>query len=229
LHLKLFSVLAALALTGALVYYSGGYDSSLLDSLLPGHAGSHDTPPAKAKRILKKYAKKRQPVSEEFTFFETLSDPALEKYVGLDGKIEGRRSSPGNSASTGAAEPDGNPTSAKPALRSDGANASRTLAPSSTHATASPDTAGLSTNNAGHKFTVQASSFKKFERAADLLKRLRTRGYPAYLSAFEPLESGGVWYRVFLGRFADRGKAYRVAEKARTEEGLTPMVVMDKE
>ncbi|MFQ5674058.1 MAG: SPOR domain-containing protein [Nitrospinales bacterium] len=232
LHLKLFSVVTALALTVALVYYSGGYDSSLLDSLLPGQTENHGAPPPKPKRIIKKYAKKQQPVSsppEELTFFDTLADPALKKYVGLDGKIKGRQLYPKNAVSTGAQKPDRNPPPPKTALPKHTPNVSPTVISPSRKVTASLDAVDVSRDNANYKFAVQANSFETFDQAIDLVKKLQLQGYPAYLSAFEPSERSGIWYRVFLGRFADRGKALQTARKARTEEGLTPKVIMDKE
>ena len=77
----------------------------------------------------------------------------------------------------------------------------------------------------GKQFAIQVSSFKTLERAQALESRLRDKGYPIFLAMADLPEKGGVWHRVFIGRFSDEKVAEQVALKARQEEHLNAVVV----
>ena len=194
-------MLIALILTGGLVYYSGGFDFSLFDFLLPQEDARVRllVPPVKQTLNSKKSAKKHQKVSslaDELTFFETLSDSAFEKYVGLDGKIKNQVVSVKKNFST-----------------------LKTTA----------NTRNGKKEHVKKIFAVQASSFKRLDRASKLVEKLKKKGYPAYFSTFRSYKDNYLWYRVFLGKYDEHPKAIKVAEKARAEEDLNPMIIFKKE
>ena len=73
------------------------------------------------------------------------------------------------------------------------------------------------------KWTVQLGSFLKAENASALRKRLRDRGYPAFVET-GPSARGEV-SRVLVGPMPDRGKAKDSAAKLRREMKLEGIVV----
>lgn len=72
--------------------------------------------------------------------------------------------------------------------------------------------------------TVQVAALKDAQVAAQLVARLRHQGFDAYQSKTS-LAGRGTWYRVRVGRFADRQSA--AATMRRLEgQGMTPIVVV---
>lgn len=61
-------------------------------------------------------------------------------------------------------------------------------------------------------FSVQVASFLAPERAERLIKELASQGYNAYVHPFEA-PGRRLWYRVKVGRFADRATASLAMEK----------------
>ena len=76
---------------------------------------------------------------------------------------------------------------------------------------------------AAGKWTVQLGSFLKAENASALRKRLRDRGYPAFVET-GPSARGEV-SRVLVGPMPDRGKAKDSAAKLQREMKLEGIVV----
>ena len=76
-----------------------------------------------------------------------------------------------------------------------------------------PDTPSLGTNESVvETYSVQVASFLKPERAESLIEELTEQGYHAYLHPFEA-PGRPLWYRVKVGKFADRDMANLALEK----------------
>jgi cell division septation protein DedD len=61
---------------------------------------------------------------------------------------------------------------------------------------------------------------------ASILKmKLHKKGFDAYLMKIELPNHGGVWHRVFLGKYTDEALAQKAAERARQEYKLNAVVV----
>jgi cell division septation protein DedD len=144
------------------------------------------------------------PVSHQFTFFETLKDKTMTKYVGLHGEML--------------------PVSlpAKPAR-----SQSKIIKP----AKLEPKT-NIKDIVAEEKkppmlprFVVQVSSFRDVKMASILKIKLQKKGFDAYLMKIELPNHGGVWHRVFLGKYTDEALAQESAERARQEYKLNAVVV----
>jgi len=56
------------------------------------------------------------------------------------------------------------------------------------------------------KFTIQVASSNNKERAMAALKKVKAKGYDAYLVE-KDLGSKGVWYRTYIGKFANKSEA----------------------
>lgn len=213
----MFSVLLAFVFTGVLIYYSEEYDPALLDAFLPDRTGE-EVQPVKPKIAPRK---RHSSPREEFTFFETLSDPSLEKYVGLDGTMQGRGAS-AEKLKLLAAE--------KKKARGAPVRRQKAKTAGGLGTTALPLSAAAKTvKNGGNKFAVQASSFREFRRAARFLDKLKEKGYPAYMLQAEASPNKSVWYRVYLGKYPNRKKALEMVFKARVEERLNPLIVLQSE
>ena len=74
-------------------------------------------------------------------------------------------------------------------------------------------------NDAGGKFTVQVGSFNVESQANERISSLRASGFDARATAVE-LPGRGTWYRVQVGRFAEREEAAKVAAQLR-DKGAT--------
>ncbi|MEE9258200.1 MAG: SPOR domain-containing protein [Nitrospinaceae bacterium] len=184
--------------------------------------------PVKPKDFRKRFGDSQSvPEKETFTFFETLSDASMEKFVGLDGEIH----SPPTRVSA--------PHPPEPKDLSDEKTMSRPPAPASEDLktqTASVEAAPppsisivrqLEELSSGKvlRFAVQVSSFRDLARAEALKVRLEKKGYPVFLTTADLPGRGGEWHRVLLGRYGDWETANRAAQKARDEEKLNAVVI----
>ncbi|VAX15697.1 hypothetical protein MNBD_NITROSPINAE01-101 [hydrothermal vent metagenome] len=68
---------------------------------------------------------------------------------------------------------------------------------------------------AGKILTIQVGSFKKRSDAARLIKKLRGKGYNAYILTIQ--SKGQTWHRVRVGSFRTAGAANRTAAKLKQE------------
>jgi len=188
------------------------------DGLLLGFFGEGEKPAVRKKvsavkpKFLVNKAEALKPVSHQFTFFETLNDKTLTKYVGLHGEIL-PVSSPvkpahlfkEKSISRLVVEP------AKSDLKSKTLKIGR-----------EEKKPPLSTLI---RFFVQVSSFRNQKKAGALKIKLQEKGFDSFLIATELPNRGGKWYRVFLGKYSDEELAVRDAERARKEFRLNAVVV----
>jgi DedD protein len=71
-------------------------------------------------------------------------------------------------------------------------------------------------------FAVQITALRDRGEADAIVKRLATKGYPAYV--LNPLPGKPPVYRVQVGRYKNRGDADRIAGRLKTEEQFSPWV-----
>ena len=76
------------------------------------------------------------------------------------------------------------------------------------------------------RYTVQTAAYQEREMAADDVKRLKKRGFAAFIVSSE-LPGKGVWHRVRLGSFSNRAAAERLQKSVREKEGLSTIVVLE--
>jgi len=148
-----------------------------------------------------------KPVSHEFTFFETLQDKTMTKYVGLNGEIL-----PVFSPS----KPIVLPSKGKRVLKRDLHSSKQKLEIKDYKKPSRP---------IEPYFAVQISSFRNKNRADELKRKLRKKGFDSFLMETELPNHGGKWFRVFLGKYSDEDLAYKDAEHVRQEYKLNAVVV----
>ena len=148
-----------------------------------------------------------KPVSPQFTFFETLEDKTMTKYVGLHGEVL-PFSLPAKSLNLIKKEPVEIiiKRSVKAQVKE---NVRIEKKPQ-------PSTSILA---------LQVSSFRDEKKAAILKTELQKKGFDAFLMEAELPNHGGKWYRVFLGRYSDEDLARKDAERARQEHKLKSVIV----
>jgi len=76
------------------------------------------------------------------------------------------------------------------------------------------------------RYTVQTASYPERQLAEDEVKRLKKRGFAAFIVSSE-LPGKGVWHRVRLGSFSNRAMAEKLQKSIREKEGLSTIVVLE--
>jgi len=188
------------------------------DGLLLGFFGEGKKPAVSKKvsvvkpKFLVNKAEALKPVSHQFTFFETLNDQTMTKYVGLNGEIL-PISSPAKSVH----------------LFKEKSIPRLVFEPAKSDLKSKP----LKVAQEGKKpppstllrFFVQVSSFRNQKTAGALKVKLQEKGFDSFLIATELPNHGGKWYRVFLGKYSDEELAVRDAERVRKEFRVNAVVV----
>ena len=208
--MRLIYLAILVSITTSIFYFKG--------DLLLGFFGEWNKPAVSKKvsavkpKFLINKAEALKPVSHQFTFFETLNDKTMTKYVGLHGEML-PVSSPAKpvflfkekNISSLVVEP------------SESDQKSKTL--NSVQKEKQPSPSKL------HRFFVQVSSFRNQMKAGALKIKLQEKGFDSFLIETELPNHGGKWYRVFLGKYSDEELAKKDAERARKEFKLDGVVV----
>ena len=133
----------------------------------------------KPKSLVNKLADLK-PVSRQFTFFETLQDKTMTKYVGLNGEIL-PISPPSKQLNL--------PSKGKRVLKRDLHSSKQKLEVKGYKKPPRPTQP---------YFAVQISSFRNENSADKLIMKLREKGFDSFLMETELPNHGGKWFRVFL-------------------------------
>ena len=160
----------------------------------------------KPKSLVNKLADLK-PVSRQFTFFETLQDKTMTKYVGLNGEIL-PISSPSKQLNL--------PSKRKRVLKRDLHSSKQKLEVKGYKNPPRPTEP---------YFAVQISSFRNENSANKLIMKLRKKGFDSFLMETELPNHGGKWFRVFLDKYSEEDLAYKAAERVRQQYKLNAVVV----
>jgi cell division septation protein DedD len=90
-------------------------------------------------------------------------------------------------------------------------------------APAKPAPAPTTPEPSGSGFAIQVAALKEVSEADAIVKRLASKGYPAYVVA--PAKGAPAMYRVRVGKYKDRREADTVAARLQKEEQFKPWVV----
>ena len=159
--------------------------------------------------------KVKEPVSSKpvYTFFETLADPTMTQYVDLKGGVIGTAITP-EKIKVVSAKIKVTPASIAPVEKiSKLKPAIKTKSKTSVSSEIKRPT----------RYAVQVSSFRDEERAGALKMRLQKNGFDAFLMQTELANE--VWYRVFLGRYAEEQKAQEAANLVKNKYKMNAVVV----
>jgi hypothetical protein len=208
--MRLIYLAILVSITTSIFYFKGG--------LLLGFFGEWKKPAVSKKvsavkpKFLINKAEALKPVSHQFTFFETLNDKTMTKYVGLHGEML-PVSSPAKPVSL-FKEKNISSLVVEPAKSG---QKSKILNNFQKEKQILPSTL--------HRFFVQVSSFRNQKKAEALKTKLQEKGFDSFLVETELSNNKGKWYRVFLGKYSDEELASKDAERARKEFRLNAVVV----
>jgi cell division septation protein DedD len=157
---------------------------------------------------------------DEFTFFDTLNDPTMEKMVGLNSrplssgsyKPEPRKGEYSNQIPVKLKHSNLKPRIVR--VASSSPNIPRSL----------PVKQVKNVSAESGRFTVQVSSFRDRKYAEALASKLEQKGYPAFVKAIQ-LPNGQIWYRVNIGRYPDHDSAQISAMRIQMKEAFKTMVI----
>jgi cell division protein FtsN len=165
--------------------------------------------------------KVKEPVSNKpvYTFFETLADPKMTQYVDLEGGVIGTAITPEKIKVVSAKI---KVTPASIATVKKISKLEPTIKPKSRQNQKS-ETIASSEIKIPTRYAVQVSSFRDEALAGALKVRLQKNGFDAFLMHTELANE--VWYRVFLGRYADEQKAQEATNLIKNKYKLNAVVV----
>jgi cell division septation protein DedD len=83
--------------------------------------------------------------------------------------------------------------------------------------------AAVSSEPAGAGFAIQVAALREREEADVIVKRLASKGYPAYVVA--PAKGSPSVFRVRVGKYKDRNEADTIAARLQKEEQFKPWIV----
>jgi hypothetical protein len=178
------------------------------DGLLPGFFSEGENSSVKKKvsavkpKSIVNKSEALGPVSRQFTFFETLEDKTMTKYVGLHGEML--------------------PVSlAERPMRSK----IKIVEPAKLEPKKNVKVVEKKKTPILPRFAVQVSSFRDVKMASALKMKLLKKGFDPYLMEIELPNHGGKWHRVFLGQYVDEDLARKAADSARQKYKLNAVVI----
>jgi cell division septation protein DedD len=80
--------------------------------------------------------------------------------------------------------------------------------------------------NSKLRYTLQIASYPEKEMAEKDIKKMKQRGYAAFIVASD-LPGKGTWYRVRLGSFSSKASAEKLQKELRAKEGISPFVTIE--
>jgi cell division septation protein DedD len=170
---------------------------------------------------------------EEFTFYKTLTDKS-DKTVSIDVKpnilkeeINPEKQRPAANAQKS------KPASAAPNDKRIEINLGKETPPTRSDHGASKQPQPLakkepaaSSASAKLRYTVQTASYQERSMAEDEVKRLKKRGFAAFIVSSE-IAGKGVRHRVRIGRFANRAAAEKIQKTIHEKERILTIVVAE--
>ena len=151
---------------------------------------------------------------EDFTFFNTLDDPAMKKYLALNGSIVSLKDE--NYYKSNDLTP-----------RVNGSPASKVTQPVSANISISgaKNIKGLNkTEPSTQGFVVQVGSFQEFQRADDLKNKLINSDYSVFIASILGEEMGQTLHRVYVGTFLKKIDAEKAAIEIKESEKIESLV-----
>ncbi len=88
---------------------------------------------------------------------------------------------------------------------------------------AASSSSAASSEPAGAGFAIQVAALREREEADTIVKRLASKGYPAYVVT--PATGAPSVFRVRVGKYKERGEADSVAARLQKEEQFKPWIV----
>jgi cell division septation protein DedD len=221
---NLFIIPAGIALligVFLLGYYVGRYQGK-------GGEGENASP-------LPEVVSEKLPKPEEFTFFKTLTEKE-NKTVSIDLKAkpaqEENKAEKKQTVAEGSKDSSGqtivkNKTPDVPVeKKSAGADTPPQTALKRQPSQEKKETAPKKQAPAKLRYTVQVASYPERQLADDEARRMKGRGYAAFVVTSD-VPGKGTWYRVRLGSFTNKASAEKLAKEIRTKAGVSSIITLE--
>jgi len=153
-------------------------------------------------------------IKDEYTFFNTLHDPLMQKFVGLESLVVKKK----EVVSDKLIALNLNKTNSRDVKLKD------PIVKNNIQPINKKLETGKKNNKITPGFSVQVGSFQKIEFAEILETELDNKGYPAYVEPAFIDEESEVWYRVFVGKFSTKSEAEQIGIKVKEVEGLASVI-----
>ena len=151
---------------------------------------------------------------EDFTFFDTLDDPAMKKYLALNGSIVLVKDKNYYKSNDLTPRVNGSPAS-KVTQPVSGITSISGAKKIKGQKQTEPSTAG---------FVLQVGSFQGFQRADDLKNKLINGDYPVFISSTWVEEKKKALHRVFVGTFLKKIDAEKAAVGIKESEKIESLI-----
>ena len=151
---------------------------------------------------------------EDFTFFETLDDPAMKKYIALNGSIVSLKDENYYKSNDLNPRVNESPVSkvTQPVSGNIPISGERKLKGQNQ---TEPSTPG---------FVLQVGSFQEFQRARDLKNKLINSDYSVFIASILEGEMGQTLHRVYVGTFLKKIDAEKAAVAIKESEKIESIV-----
>jgi len=151
---------------------------------------------------------------EDFTFFDTLDDPAMKKYLALNGSIVSLKDENFYKSNDLIPRLNGSPASkvTRPVSGNISISGARKL---TGQKQIEPSTAG---------FVLQVGSFQEFQRADNLKNKLINSDYSVFIASILEEEMGQTLHRVYVGTFLKKIDAEKAAVEIKESEKIETLV-----
>ena len=151
---------------------------------------------------------------EDFTFFDTLDDPTMKKYLALNGSIVSLKDENYYKSNDLSPRVNGSPTSkvTQPVSGNISISGARKL---KGQKKTEPRTPG---------FVLQVAAFQEFERANDPKNKLINVDYSVFISSTWVEEKGQSLHRVFVGTFLKKIDAEKAAVGIKKSEKIESLI-----
>ena len=151
---------------------------------------------------------------EDFTFFDTLDDPAMKKYLALNGSIVSLKDENYYKSNDLTPRVNGSPASkvTQPVSGNFSISGARKLKGQNQ---SEPSTSG---------FVLQVGSFQEFQRADDLKNKLINSDYSVFIASILEEEIGQTLHRVYVGTFLKKIDAEKAAVELKESEKIESLV-----
>ncbi len=203
-------------------YYVGRY---------PGKAGGQGENAGPLPEVISE----NLPKPQDFTFYKTLTAKG-DKTVSIDLRPKpssDKAKTDENQAPSEASKESGDRTAPKGKMADSTIEKKPSAAVSSERAAARPsrgrdkkETAPAKTAHSKLHYTVQVASYPQKQLADDEAKKMKTRGFAAFIVP-SAVPGKGTWYRVRLGSFTSRASAERLAKEIHAKVGISPIITLE--
>ena len=151
---------------------------------------------------------------EDFTFFDTLDDPSMKKYIGLNESIVSLKKEDYNRSNDLILS-----------TKRNSASLSTPPIPTSSSISTVIDIKNVKKNNSSTRgFALQVGSFQDFKRADSLKNKLAKYDYPVFISSTLLKSNEQTLYRVLVGTFSRKKDAEKVAIEIKGAEKIEPLI-----